>query len=514
MRSGTCRIVLFGATLVVPLLVLLTLSIARPSTASAHPLGNFTINRYSRLDLYSDVIRIRYVLDMAEIPTFQEMGGIDRDGDGQVSEAEKEIYLAKKAEEIRGGLHLLVNGSPSDLDVLSKELSFPPGQGGLVILRLSLLLEAPAAGSRLSVDFRDDNYADRIGWKEIVVRAADGVTLTQSTAPADDVTEELRAYPDNLLSSPLDVREASFTFVPGTGAAAPVVQATAAEPAGDRPGNAFASLISISDLSLAVLLVSLLAALGFGALHALEPGHGKTFVAAYFVGIQGTAKQAVLLGMVVAATHTTGVFAIGLVTLYGSSFILPEQLYPWLSLASGLLVVGLGLRLLASRLKGSHLWGRAAHGHAHHRHAPDSHHGHSHEARAKDGSPLPWRSLLALGLADGLVPSPSTLVVLLAAISLHRVGLGLLLIVAFSVGLAAVLTLVSLILVYARRLLDWLGERGGPLRTRHPYVGRLLGSTSPGGRLLRALPVGGALVLVSVGLLLTVRALSQPGMLI
>ncbi|MFQ6019747.1 MAG: hypothetical protein ACE5KW_03225, partial [Dehalococcoidia bacterium] len=403
MPSRAFRLGLLGAVFIVPLLALLAIAVARPSTAAAHPLGNFTINRYSRLDLYSDVIRVRYVLDMAEIPTFQEMDAIDTDGDGRVSGAEKEIYAAEKAGEIRRGLHLAMHGSPAELAVLQEELSFPPGQGGLDTLRLSLTFEATASGRQLAVEFRDDNYTDRIGWKEIVVRAGDGVTLLESTAPAEDQSDELRTYPDDLLSSPVDVRKASFTFLPGTGVAAPPVQAAAAsasvpETAPERPGDAFASLINVSDLSLAIFLVSLLAALGFGALHALEPGHGKTFVAAYFVGVQGTAKQAILLGMVIAATHTVGVFAIGLVTLYGSSFILPEQLYPWLSLASGLLVMGLGLRLLTTRLEGVRPWRRGATGkwaadHKNaHRYAPGSHHSHSHEVTAKDGSLLPWKS--------------------------------------------------------------------------------------------------------------------------
>ena len=171
---------------------------------------------------------------------------------------------------------------------------------------------------------------------------------------------------------------------------------------------------------------------------------------------------------------------IGLVTLYGSKYILPEQLFPWLSLASGLLIVGLGLRLFVSRLpsRSAHV-----HGHGHH---------HSHQRTDEDGSPLPWKGLVALGLADGLVPSPATLVVLLAAISLDRIGLGFLLIVAFSVGLAVVLALVSLVLVYARRLLAWLGSRKWRMR-QHPHIQSAFGHVSLRGRLLTALPVGGAL---------------------
>ncbi len=503
MKSAAFRLSLLGTALIVPLLALLAVSVARPSTANAHPLGNFTVNLYSRLELYSDIIRVHYVLDMAEIPTFQELDAVDTDGDDAVSDAEKERYAAQMAEDIRGDLYLTANGSPSRLDLLSQELSFPPGQGGLDTLRLSLVFESRSPGSELTVEYQDENYANRIGWREIVVQPADGVTLLQSTAPVEDVSDELRTYPDDLLSRPLDVSEVGFTFVPGTGAAAPEMHAGAAEPiesAPGRPGGAFVSLVSAGDLSLPVLLLALLAALGFGALHALEPGHGKTLVAAYFVGVKGTARHALMLGLTIAVTHTVGVIAIGLVTLYGSKFILPEQLYPWLSLASGLLVVGLGLRLLVSRLPS-----RNAHVHGH------QHHGHSHHQADGDGASLPWKGLVALGLADGLVPSPSTHVVHHAAISLDRIGLGFLLIVAFSVGLAAVLALVSLALVYARRLLAWLSSRRWQLR-RHPYIGWASGKVNPTG-LLAVLPLGGALVLVIVGLLLTARALSQPGLL-
>ncbi len=515
MKRSAFRLGLLGSAFAIPLLAFLVITVAWPSAAAAHPLGNFTINRYSRLELYSDAIRVRYVLDMAEIPTFQEMDAIDRDGDGRVSDAEKGRYSDQKADDVLRGLHLAINGSSVGLEVLSRDLTFPEGQGGLSTLRLGLLLSAPVSGSELSVSYRDDNYADRIGWKEIVVRPADGVNLMESSAPAADVSNELRTYPQDLLSSPLDVRQASFKFVAGTGSAAPAATASAAEPAlataAKRPGAAFASLIAAGDLSLSVLLVSLLAALGFGALHALEPGHGKTLVAAYFVGVKGTARQAISLGLVIAVTHTVGVLLIGLVVLYASNFILPDRLYPWLSFASALLVLGLGLRLLIGRLRQYHIWPRTA-GAPMHAHDHPHHHEAQQKVLSEDGSALPWKGLFALGLADGLTPSPSALVVLLAAISLQRIGLGLLLIVAFSAGLAAVLTVVSLVLVYARRLLDWLGSRSGPLRGPG-LAGRLLAAFTSDGQLLRLLPLGGALVLVGVGLILALRALSQPGIL-
>ena len=501
MRRLGLQFGLLTAAIVVSLLAVAAFAAGRPATADAHPLGNFTINRYSRIDLYSDAVRVHYVLDMAEIPAFQEMSAIDRDGDGRVSDLEKETYAADKAAELRDGLRLIANGKAVELEALSRELSLPTGQAGLKTLRLSLLLEGRPSGEALSVSYSDENYADRLGWKEIVVRPARGVELLQSSAPSEDVTDALTQYPDSLLSSPLDVTEASFKFVPGPGASAPAPAPSEAvkEPARERAAGGFPSLITVDELSLPVLLVAVFTALGFGALHALEPGHGKTFVAAYFVGVKGTGRQALLLGAIVAATHTAGVLAIALVTLYGSKFILPENLYPWLSLLSALIVVGLGVRLLFLRLS-SIRPGMQLRGHAH---GKDG--GHTHSAAAEDGSPLPWLSLFWLGLADGLTPSPSALIVLLAAISLDRIGLGLLLIVAFSVGLAAVLAGVSLSLVYSRRLLDRLNARGKSIN--------LLGGGGPAGRLLELLPVGGGLVLVIVGLALAMRALSQPGLL-
>jgi nickel/cobalt exporter len=499
--------------LLAPALALAALGVLRPSAAEAHPLGNFTINRYSRLDLYSDVVRIRYVLDMAEIPAFQETPRIDTNGDGDLSQTESDAYLAAKATEIADNLQLEVDGSRKGLTLTSSMVGFPEGQAGLRTLRLSLLLEANASGSDVQLEYHDDNYSDRVGWKEVVVRPADGVLLNGSNAPANDVSAELTSYPANLISSPLDVSSATVSYSSGTGVKAPPVDemsrglAAAPNAAPKRAGGAFASLIN-RDSGGPIIILSLLLALGFGALHALEPGHGKTFVAAYFVGVQGTVRQALGLGLIVAFTHTLGVLMIGLITLFGSQYILPERLYPWLTLASGLMVLALGVRLIVVRAGGAAAFRRflavLKRGDAKVEHAHDHHHAHP-----REGAP-PWKALIALGLADGLTPSPSALIVLLAAISLQRIELGLLLIISFSVGLAAVLTLISLSLVYVRRLLDWVG------RTRGPFgpLGQTgaIGNGAAIGALVRFAPVGGAFGLLGVGILLTVRALSQPGL--
>jgi ABC-type nickel/cobalt efflux system permease component RcnA len=205
-------------------------------------------------------------------------------------------------------------------------------------------------------------------------------------------------------------------------------------------------------------------------LHALEPGHGKTIVAAYLVGTRGTSRHAVLLGLIVTAAHTAGVYLLGGITLYASRWIVPEQLYPWLGVISGLMIAGLASYLFLRACTGE----SEAHGHQ----AGQSH---SHwfasltRSRVVERAPatapstagtlepadasVPLGRLLTLGITGGMVPCPAALVVLLSALSLHRVGLGLFLIVAFSLGLAAVLIVIGLLMVYARQFMArWQGD--------------------------------------------------------
>src|ERR671922_172165 len=209
------------------------------------------------------------------------------------------------------------------------------------------------------------------------------------------------------------------------------------------------------------------------------PGHGKTMVTAYLVGQRGTPRHAAILGLIVTITHTVGVFALGIVTLALSQFVVPDRLYPWLNLSSGLLVVGVGAAVLSARLRH-----RLAHARGDH----DHHHHHHHHDPAGEG--LGWRSLIGVGVSGGLLPCPSALVVLLAAISLHRVAFGLLLIVAFSVGLALSITGVGLAAVLAKRLF-----------ARASFNGRVLG----------LLPALSALVILVAGVAMTVHALPKVG---
>jgi nickel/cobalt exporter len=430
-------------------LFVLLAALLAPAAASAHPLGNFTINRFSRIEVSGHQLYVVYVLDMAEIPTFQA-GHIDA-----------QAY----ARRIARGADLTVDGKRATLVPVTTALAHPLGAAGLHTTRLEVLLRGPCVGGSTAVAYHDTNYADRIGWKEIVV----GRT-------AHSTSDELRAYPKSLLQSPLDITTVAATVKP-TGDPPPTLTSGRALEAPDRVADSgFAKLVSRDHLGFWVILASLAAALFWGAAHALSPGHGKSIVTAYLVGQRGTPWHAALLGLIVTATHTVGVFTLGFITLALSQFIVPDHLYPWLNLASGLLVVSIGVSVFTAR------WRHArAHSHGH------EHHHHHHHHDGEDGAPS-FRSLFAVGVSGGLLPCPSALVVLLAAISLHRVAFGLILIVAFSLGLALSITGVGLVAVLAKRVF-----------ARAKFDGRAL----------RALPALSAAVILVAGVLMTVHAIPK-----
>ena len=445
--------------LVVVLLALAALAL--PTAALAHPLGNFSVNRYSGIELSGERVYVHYVLDLAEIPTFQE---------GELVRAAG--FPARVGEK----LVLELGGQRLKLVPMEHDLWERPGAGDLPTLRFEAVYQAPAGAGPQKLAFHDTNFAGRLGWREVVVRAREGARITSSSAPRTSASDALRSYPQDLLRSPLDVSSARVSFEPGSGPGVPPVLG-AAQRTGPTTGG-FEALVS-RDLGVGIVLVSLLAAMFWGAAHALTPGHGKAIVAAYMVGTRGTLRHAFLLGLIVTVTHTVGVFALGLVTLSLSEFVVPERLYPWLNLVSALLVVGVGVTVLRLRLRDRH---RPRGHHDHHDHGHGHHHHHHHHLPER-GSGL--RGLVAVGISGGLLPCPTALVVLLAAISLHRVGYGLLLIVAFSVGLAATVTGIGVLAVAAKRVFGRLSFQG---------------------RVMRLLPAASALVIVALGIAMTVRA--------
>jgi nickel/cobalt transporter (NicO) family protein len=439
------------------LLAVAALALLAPA-ASAHPLGNFSINHLVTVSVSRDHVDLRYILDQAEIPTFQERG------------LPKSAVLARKRAEVGRGLRVLVNGREVALaERPGARLTSPPGQGGLPLTRVELPLRAAVHDPR-RVEVRDETFGDRVGWKAIVARPGAG-TAVRSTAPSGDPTDGLRHYPQDMLSSPLAQRTASFAVAPGSGTlTAPKAPGGGDATTTNRSGDGLTGIFQDAAAGRGVLLLLILATFGWGALHALSPGHGKSMVAAYLVGTRGTARHAVGLGATVTITHTIGVFALGAVTLLLAQYVLPEDLYPWLNLVAGLLVLGIGASVLRSRLRH-----RRAHRHAHdhHHHPPDD---------------LSTKSLIGMGASAGLLPCPSALVVLLAAIAQHQIPLGLGLIVVFSLGLAATLTGLGLLVVYAQRL---------SARFHVPH------------RVTAALPALSSLAIVGIGVVMTARAVPQ-----
>ena len=521
------RLLALGAVAVVALAVLVP---AAP--ASAHPLGNFTVNEYSGLRVQPDRVLLDLVVDMAEIPTFQSRSDYDTNGDGRTDPAEAAAYGSRTCAEQSARLKLQVDGAPAPVRVVSTALRFPPGQGGLVTLRLTCNLDAmsgPLHGER-RLDFRNANFSDRVGWHEITA-VGDGTTLVTSTVPRDSVSRVLTAYPNDLLRSPLNQRVASLRVRPGgarySGPAAKFVLPGAALPRGiDQATRSFTDLVARRDISVGFGVLAFAIALFLGGLHALAPGHGKTVMAAYLVGQRGSMRQAGLVGLTVTTTHTLGVMVLGLV-LSTSTVIAPERLYPWLGLASGALLAGVGAGLLTRALRArrarsrSHDHEHVIHDHTVHHHAvqdravqdravqdraiqdraiqdraPHAHGGRVHSHAPVDPErPLHWRSLVAMGFAGGLVPAPSALVVLLGAIALGRTWFGVVLVVAYGMGMAVTLTAAGILLVRARGALDRRAAR----RVRPSRFGDLA----------RVLPLATSSLIVVVGLYLAARGAAQ-----
>ena len=548
-------------------LLLLAVCLLLVPKSFAHPMGNFSVNHYSKISVENDGIKVTYIIDLAEIPTYQEL----QQGNITATVADPAVtrFVASRGAEFGRGLSLLVDGKPVPLRLLSSQVIFPPGAGGLPTMKMGFVFHAayPPAGdhSLASLQYADSNFPGHAGWKEIVAVAPGASPLQSSSVPKVDRSAELTNYPTDLLNSPPQDLSADIEFrYPSLGTAGPLrsvektfpgVARGTADPsaslgmtkgraglpwsgvAGQKafsstfggsqardssgrddkflvtremvpttklssrlsrlavgpersgvegpavlmpapaaplhlqanqqstPRSAFTELITNRSMSLWFLITAGFIALGLGALHALEPGHGKTIVAAYLVGSRGTARHALLLGVIVTVSHTAGVFALGAITLYASRYIVPEQLYPWLGVFSGLTIAGLGGYMFLRRWSGLDL---------DHSHTSGQLHSHWFSSvKRNPAAPQPVEpaksvslyQLFALGITGGIIPCPAALVVLLSAFALHRIGLGFFLIIAFSLGLAAVLIGFGMLMVYARRFMASL-RVDGPITTR------------------------------------------------
>jgi nickel/cobalt transporter (NicO) family protein len=462
---------------------------------SAHPMGNFSVNHYAKIQIEPDGAEILFVLDLAEIPTFEllQKWGMT----GSSPKAELEVKAAAEARDWAKQLTVTSDGKAVAAHFLGAEMTMADGAGNLPVMRINSRLKVSAAPGKL--EYSDGTYPGRTaGWKEVVVVAKGGAGIKTSTAGPNDVSQALTAYPQDATVAPPQDLKASVVWVAAPvanpvitekkPAPAPVTVPVAAEPVPTAPTvaepnsmgqvrrNDFLSkALKSGEIGWGLGLACIAVAFWFGALHAMEPGHGKTMVAAYLVGARGTMKHAIFLGGMVTFTHTISVFFLGIVTLFLSQYIMPDKISRVLGIISGLTILYIGAMLLYKRLSGND------HGHEHHHHhhhdefdddsdmafpdhdhAHNLSHSHSHGAftHTHDGhthSHVPegevtFKSLVALGASGGLVPCPAALVLLLSAISIGRTGFGLLLLVSFSLGLALVLMAMGLIVVYAKNL--------------------------------------------------------------
>ena len=318
----------------------------------------------------------------------------------------------------------------------------------------------------------------------------------------------------------------------------------------EHSGDRIKELVN-QPLTLQLAIVALVVSFVLGGLHALTPGHGKAIVAAYLVGSKGRIIDAIFLGIVVTITHTFSVIVLGVVMLVAQGFA-PDDIVPWLSMFSGILIVGIGAWLLAKNMK-QYYSGSSAHGHDHghahghshdhdhdhphaddhnhdhdhghshdhdhdhdhshnhdddhghdhsHDHSHDDDHGHSHDqglthshggrthTHAVPSERTGFWGLLSLGISGGIVPCVDALIGLLFAISLNKLVWGLVILCAFSLGLAAVLVAIGILMVMAK-----------------PVIERFTGE----GVWLQRLPMISAAVVILLGALLVFKAFITVG---
>jgi nickel/cobalt transporter (NicO) family protein len=492
--------------------------------AAAHPMGNFSVSHFTRLHVTTTGVEVTYVLDLAEVPAYELLKSWKLDPSSPPSTLDARAN--DQAREWMSSLQFRSAGKILTPTLTRASIRVTPVAGGLFVARVEsiLHLDAPAA----DLEFADTNYPDRPGWKEIVIDVAPGESLVTASQGAVDRSRALTEYPSGA-AAPGDLR-ARVSWRPGDSTSIakiiPIPQ-PAPVPTEETPRSSTApvqrdflsSLLARRDLGWGLMLIGLAVAFGLGAIHAMSPGHGKTIVAAYLVGSRGAMRHAAFLGAMVTFTHTASVFALGLATLFLSKFFVPERMAKGLEAISGLSIVAIGAWLFYKRLQAlrvDHPSPHVHHDHDHPHHDHDHHHDHHHDHdhhhhhhhdhdhphdhhhdhdhphdhdHDHAHSHLPQGdvtlgSLIALGASGGLVPCPSAMVLLLFAISVGRVGLGLLLLVAFSIGLASVLMAIGMLVLYAK---NWLPD---PARTsRH--------------RAFRFLPVVSAAVIVCIGLVMT-----------
>jgi len=456
--------------------------------AIAHPLGNLTINTSTGLTVTSDAIAATVVLDMAELPAVQALQTLDPDDSGLTAD-ERNSAAAQRCAALADGLDLRIDDAPAPWTISSARLAVLEGQAGLPTIRVECALSTPLSLSsgRTIVALDDTNHGYRLGWREMYVTGNGAVIESLTGASTASSTDLLTRYPPSgsLRQTQLTFAAARASATASAGTTMDAVGPTS-EPSGTNGDvqrrGADGLTARFNDLlahrALTVPLALLCSALAFllGAIHSLAPGHGKTMMAAAVVSKRGTPRQILGIGATVAVTHTIGVVTIG-TAIWTSDAIAPDRLLPWLTVASGSLVLGVGVSLLTRHLtqgpRSHHHHGLFGHRHDAHDHDAHDHDAHDHDHDHSD-EPVSSRWVVVMGLAGGLVPTPSALVVLLGAMALHRAWFGVALVAVYGLGMATTLLVAGLVMVRLRSLVErhwfrtkWLqlATRFGPLVT-------------------------------------------------
>ncbi|ASQ93730.1 sulfite exporter TauE/SafE family protein [Streptomyces sp. 11-1-2] len=504
------------------LMAAVALVVLPTGSAEAHPLGNFTVNRYDGLVVTPGTLRVDHVEDLAEIPSAQAKPEIDRDGDDTLSGRELGAWAARRCASAAKGARLTVDGRQVPVRDGRARARQRPGQAGLPTLRVECGLTAALGhGERATVAYRPQDIGTGPGWREVTAQG-DRMTLTDADVPKTSASHRLTRYPAGQLSSPPDQRSAALSVTAGGPALAATAQSGRDDAIGssvlprgvDRWTQALTSMVARHDITLRFALTAFATAVLLGAMHALAPGHGKTMMAAAAAaGGRSALRDVLALGASVTVTHTLGVFSLGLLVTAGSAAA--PSVISWLGIASGVLVAVAGAGLLRKALRHhrqaraqhhghdhdhghDHTHGHAhdhehdhAHGHAHtHTHDHGDGHTHTHEVRPT------LRGTLLLGFAGGMVPSPSAVIVLVGAAALGQAWFGFVLVVAYGLGLALTLTLAGFAAV---RLGVRATERLAARKASGGRIDRLLGAVR------RASPVGTAAVVLALGCGLVLR---------
>ncbi len=395
------------------------------SELHAHPMGTKLYGHRMTVLATPDAIKIAYIV---EIPTSKLVLMMDRykkkHGFERLGPEEERAFNEDMRRHLTSNLQLTVGGRSVRL-VWDPNYAPSQGAGDYRFFEYRLYLIAPLEevsdeGVPFSMINRNFRMERAVFHNE--VQHLPGAYVADADVPRDMGWSE----------------DSKFRLLSGVyrrGEAPPAVPVRGPERlVGKTGGTQLLGMLRIHELTLNIIIIALITALFLGAVHALSPGHGKALVAAYLVGSHGTIGHAVLLGLIVTLTHVFSVILIGIVSLIAAHYVVPEYYMPFISLASGLLIVVIGIWLIIKRVKGRAV--RAEHDHVH------------------PGRDVGWRTLLAFGVTGGIVPCPSALVVMLSAIAIGRIAFGFLLILFFSLGLAATLTVIGIIAVKAARLLD------------------------------------------------------------